>query len=112
MCNFQRMIKKKSCRISRGVTQFCGISSALPRISRGKVKISERVCKKVCPQPTTLPLRPQIPTPPAPPPPPPPPQFFYLFGLVLMFPCLRDNKKKVENNWESNNHLKLWLLNI
>ena len=81
MCNFQRMIKKKSCRISRGVTQFCGISSALPRISRGKVKISEGVCKKVCPQPTTLPLRPQIPTP-LPPSLPPPPIFLSFWSGV------------------------------
>ena len=34
-----------------------------------------------------------------------------IFGLVLMFPCLK-RQSKVENNWESTNNLKLWLLNI
>ena len=36
--------------------------------------------------------------------------FKKLFGLGMMFPRLRDNEKKVENNWESTNHLKLELL--
>ena len=33
------------------------------------------------------------------------------FGLVLMFPCLK-RQSKAENNKESTNNLKLWLLNI